>query len=340
MPAGEGDAPADEPADDSIAGLPEVKKRSWLSIAQLVLVPIALLGLAALADELDWDALARQVADARWGLIALAFVLAQARQLGQTTSAKGASTVPLPNGPTYVLQLAIQYVNVMIPGGAARVALNVRYFSKKGLAAGSALAVAALDGLTGLVLQIIAVLGFLLVDITVLDLDLDLGSGPDDANGMRWLVGIVVVAIVIAGVALPQRRRDAIAWVRQAVRDAAHVTRGLSSPRRIGLLVGGNVAADIVLTLTLALCLRAFDQTLPLWEIWLIVVTVAVLAWFIPVPGGFGITEALLIIGLTTAGLPEEPVFAAVILYRIATFYLPPAWGFFALRRLERDGHI
>jgi len=40
---------------------------------------------------------------------------------------------------------------------------------------------------------------------------------------------------------------------------------------------------------------------------------------------------------LVHVGLPEESVFAVALLYRIATFYLPPVWGFFALRWLERN---
>jgi glycosyltransferase 2 family protein len=38
--------------------------------------------------------------------------------------------------------------------------------------------------------------------------------------------------------------------------------------------------------------------------------------------------------------LSEEVAFASVITYRLATFYLPPVWGFFALRWLERNQHL
>ena len=38
--------------------------------------------------------------------------------------------------------------------------------------------------------------------------------------------------------------------------------------------------------------------------------------------------------------MPEEAALAAVLLYRISTFYLPPAWGFFAMRWLQRNGHL
>ena len=68
--------------------------------------------------------------------------------------------------------------------------------------------------------------------------------------------------------------------------------------------------------------------------------TVALLAGLLPIPGGIGVTEGGLIFGLTRAGMPEEAAFAAVILYRLATFYLPPVWGFFALRWLQRNQHV
>jgi len=29
-----------------------------------------------------------------------------------------------------------------------------------------------------------------------------------------------------------------------------------------------------------------------------------------------------------------------VLLYRLASFYLPPVWGYFAMRWLERRGHL
>jgi glycosyltransferase 2 family protein len=64
------------------------------------------------------------------------------------------------------------------------------------------------------------------------------------------------------------------------------------------------------------------------------------LAGLLPVPGGVGVVEGGLTLGLTGAGLPEEIAFAAALMYRVATFYLPPVWGFFALRWLERNQHL
>jgi uncharacterized membrane protein YbhN (UPF0104 family) len=38
--------------------------------------------------------------------------------------------------------------------------------------------------------------------------------------------------------------------------------------------------------------------------------------------------------------MPDGPAFAAVLCYRASTFYLPPTWGFFSLRWLERNQHL
>jgi len=67
---------------------------------------------------------------------------------------------------------------------------------------------------------------------------------------------------------------------------------------------------------------------------------VSLLASFVPVPGGVGVSEFGLTLGLTSAGMPEEAALAAVLLYRISSFYLPPIWGFFAMRWLQRNRYI
>jgi uncharacterized membrane protein YbhN (UPF0104 family) len=47
----------------------------------------------------------------------------------------------------------------------------------------------------------------------------------------------------------------------------------------------------------------------------------------VPVPAGAGVVEAGLIAGLTSVGVPEEAVVAAVFIQRIFTACLPPIWN-------------
>lgn len=59
-----------------------------------------------------------------------------------------------------------------------------------------------------------------------------------------------------------------------------------------------------------------------------------------PTPGGVRPVEATLIAGLTSAGMASPTAGAAVLMFRIATFWIPllPGWG--ALTLLQRSGAV
>ena len=56
-----------------------------------------------------------------------------------------------------------------------------------------------------------------------------------------------------------------------------------------------------------------------------------------PVPGGMGVVEAGMILGLTAVGIPEDIAVSAVFVQRLFTAYLPPIAGWFALISLRRQ---
>ena len=140
-------------------------------------------------------------------------------------------------------------------------------------------------------------------------------------------------------VAVPRLRRFVSTWARRLGGEALQAVRGLSV-RRLGLLFGGNLATEILFASALGIFVRALGFSIGLDELLLINISVALLSGLLPVPGGIGVAEGGLMFGLAQAGMPEESAFAAVILYRLASFYLPPIWGFFALRWLERNQHL
>jgi uncharacterized membrane protein YbhN (UPF0104 family) len=59
----------------------------------------------------------------------------------------------------------------------------------------------------------------------------------------------------------------------------------------------------------------------------LINTVVTLFAGLLPVPGGVGVSEAGLSLGLTRVGIPEEVAFAIALSYRFVVYYLPPLWG-------------
>ena len=59
-----------------------------------------------------------------------------------------------------------------------------------------------------------------------------------------------------------------------------------------------------------------------------------------PVPGGVGVVEAGLILGLTAAGISESDATAAVFVQRLFTAYLPPVWGWATLAWMRRREYV
>jgi uncharacterized membrane protein YbhN (UPF0104 family) len=180
-----------------------------------------------------------------------------------------------------------------------------------------------------------------LLVLTPLSLDIDLAGTVSGSTGRLLVVVLALVAIVIGAVlGVARWRRRILDWTRDLGTEALQAVRGLRSPRRVFLLLGGNLATEVLFATALAIFAHALGGDVGLDEALLINLSVALLAGLLPIPGGIGVAEGGLAYGLIGAGMSDEAAFATVLLYRLSTFYLPPLWGYVAFRRLERDGDL
>jgi uncharacterized membrane protein YbhN (UPF0104 family) len=279
-----------------------------------------------------------EIIDATWWLLLLGFVVAQLTRVSQASSTLGASPVTLPFGPVYGLQLAMSYIAIAVPSYAARVAVSVRFFQRQAVPAGAALAAGALDTMTTFFIEVLGILALVL--FTPASLDLDLSGATSAAKKLAILAGVIIVVAFAVMLVMRRLRQLLVDWAKRLGTEAIAVLRGLHSPRRLALLLGGNLASEVLFTLALGIFARAMGTTVPFADLLLIHLTVSLLAGLVPVPGGVGVAEAILTYGLVRSGMDEEAAFAAVICYRSSTFYLPPIWGYFALHWLERHKHL
>ena len=315
--------------------LVRLRRFTFGSVMRVALPALAVVMLLSALAGFDFDEFIESLQDAAWWLVAIGFVVAQLPRVAQAVSTLGAAPVPLPLGPVYALQLAISYVNLAIPTAAARIAVNVRFFQRQGIPAATAMATGALDGVSGFIVQA-TLLGSLLL-FSGLSLDVDVAGPASAAVRIAWMLAIVLAIAVIVILLVPRLRRFVLGGIRRVVQEAVGVLRGLRSPRRLAMLFGGNLVAELLFALALGVFVQAFGYSLQLHELLFINMAVSLLAGLLPIPGGVGVTEGGLIFGLTSFGVPAEAAFAAVMLYRISTFYTPPIWGFFSLRWLERN---
>jgi uncharacterized membrane protein YbhN (UPF0104 family) len=320
---------------------PELAKLRRVSVRALV--QVALLGFAAYtildaAAGVDWGDVAATVRDASWRWIAFGFVVAQLPRLTQALSTLGSVPTSMPFGPVYAMQLATGYMNVALPSNLARMAVNIRFFQRQGLSAPTAVASGVIDSFASTVVQAVLLGLLLLFSESSLDLDLPLPSG-----GIRTLLWILVAALAlsVAILAVVRRLRVAIAErVRRWWPEVRSSLAALRASHKLALLLIGSLATEVLFALALGLFARSFGAHVDLTQLLVINISVSLLASFIPVPGGIGVAEFGLTIGLTSAGMAPEAAIAAVLLYRIATYYLPPLWGFPAMLWLQRSRYL
>ena len=319
-----------EPA--KVVELRRVRPQDLLLVALVIFAAYSLIGQIAeigpgtLLDELSG-------ADLAWAAVAL--VLAQLTMIGGGISVRGSVPTPLPLLPCVVLQAAIRFINLTVPSAAGRIAMNVRFLQRMGASTPEAVAAGAVDDVSEKVVKavlVLATLPFVSVDIDTSRF----ASGGTDAR----LIGAIAVALAI-GVAVtfavPSLRAKALPRLRVALDSLAGVAR----VRRKRLeLFGGNLLSELLFALVLGAACRAYGVELSLVELVFVNTAAGVLSSLIPVPGGIGAAEASTAAGLIAVGVDESTAFAIALTKRLCTFYLPPLWGYPALRWLRRKGYV
>ena len=318
--------------------LVRLRRVTWWTFAQTALLILAAFAVLSFATSIDYEQLGSALEHASWGWIALGLVVAQVPRLTQALSTLGSLTADLRFGPVYVMQLATNYMNLALPSSAARLAVNIRFFQRQGVPPAAAVTAGGIDSATSTVIQ--AVLLVLLLVFSESQLHLELSAPSGGLLTVLWiLVGVLVVSV--AGVFLIGRvRRFLFDRVRTWWPQVRAAFATLRSSNKLFLLVFGSLATELLFAVTLGIFALGFGTRIGLTDLLVINISVALFSSLIPVPGGIGVTELGLTIGLTSAGMSEATALGAVLLYRIATFYLPPVWGVFALRWLQKAKHL
>jgi glycosyltransferase 2 family protein len=310
---------------------------AW-TLIQMGLLVLAASAIFSLLGDIDWDTLRSDLADASWGWIAFGFVVAQLPRLTQAVATLGSVAAKLRYGPVYVLQLATCYLNLALPSSLARMAIDIRFFQRQGLPGSFAVTSGLIDSLANNVVQ--GALIILLLLFTESSISLDLSSPSGGSSNLLWLlVGLVVLAVLIV-VLVPRIRRPLVERWREWWPQIRTSLGALRASNKLAMLFGGNIATELLFALALALFVRGLGYHVPYTEILLINESVSLLSTFIPVPGGIGVVEFGLTVGLTSAGMTPESALASVFCYRVSTFYLPPIWGFFAMRWLQQNRYL
>jgi len=317
------------------AEVPLVENLERLKMRTVLTVAMAALALWAIVPELVGSSnLWSDLGSANWGWASAALVLSVLTYLGAAVALNGSVTERLPVGPNVAVQFATSFASIAAPGGG--LALTGRFLQRRGVDSARAVAAVGVDTVAGAVVHVGLVGVFIAWAGTS-------GLKTFQLPALDVIVAIVGAVAVLAIALLAVRRTRTLlsAHVVPPIRRAAAgIAETARQPANLAELFGGSALITIGNILALEASVAAFGAGPSFTSVALVYLVGAVVFSVAPTPGGIGAVEATLTAGLTSAGMPSGTALGAVLLFRIATFWLPLVPGWFAFASLQRTGDL
>jgi len=266
----------------------------------------------------------------QWDWLLVASAGAFSTYLAAALALTGAAEHPLALGRTALVQLAGSAMNRVTPKGLGGLSLLERYLERSGLdrptavsALGTAMAATSAVHVPLLLLST-ALLGIRGVAAVRLP--------------QHWPTLVAIAgSLALLGIALALRSQGARRLLRPvtaALRSLAALAR---SPARMARLLAGATGQILVNIIALMVCVRAFGAHASFLKVMTVYLGGTAVSAASPTPGGLGAIEAALVAGLSAVGVPAGPAVAAVLAYRLLSFWLPILPGVAALRYLRKE---
>lgn len=221
---------------------------------------------------------------------------------------------PLHYSRTLRLQLASMFVNRLLPAGIGNLGVNYLYLRKSRHSAAQATSVVVANNSVGFVGHLL-LLGILLA---ALPLRLPVAHLHIDKKSLlSAAVATLILTAILALIPKSRRRlrRTSILAVQQLANYRQRPTRLLMA-----------LLCSLLLTLSNVLCLwfsvLAVHISIGLLPILLVFTLGIALGTATPTPGGLGGLEAAMVGGLISYHVPSSAALAAVLLYRLVSYWL------------------
>ena len=317
----------------SAPDIPQLQRVTWKGLAITAALGVAIWTLLPqLTSGIDWSAALH--ADKRW--MAAALVASALTYVGAAISVAGSVTESPPLVPTFFAQLASSFTNRVTPAKVGGLALNLRFLTKQGIDSAVAATGLAVSTAAGTVFHVVITV---IVVVWAGNVGLPGLSAPPAWVGLV-VVGLIAVSAVVVLVVPVGRRwwsNTAVPAMKRSLRSFLEVIR---SPRNLIMLSSGSILVTAANLAAFCVSVRAFGVDTPVATLGVVYLAGSALASAAPTPGGLGATEAALVAGMAVVGVPENESIPSVLLFRLATFWIPILPGWIALTVLQRRGDL
>lgn len=222
---------------------------------------------------------------------------------------------------TVIVEVSTAFVNRLLPSGIGGLGLHGVYLYKRKHSAAEATVVVTVNNLIGMLAHLL-----LLTIVCVFEPSVVSELLERHNIHLPWIAvlsGVILVSVLLLIPAIQSRLLSFGANLLRSVRELSYIS----------LLRALGIALLLTLTYTLVLMCsaRSIDIKLGLPQIFIVFSVGMLASTATPTPGGLVGAEAGLFAGFVAYGVPATNAAAAVLLFRLATYWLPLIPGVIAL---------
>jgi uncharacterized membrane protein YbhN (UPF0104 family)/tRNA A-37 threonylcarbamoyl transferase component Bud32 len=308
--------------------IPEIRleRFRWRTVLSAVTITLAAF---VLVGQLTKVNLAGALQRADWAWFSLALVGSTLSYLGSSLNLLAFVPKRLPVLKVALVELSGAFFGLVTPASVGRIAVNGRFLHRQGVEPTTTAAAVGLSQLVNVITTVVLIVVTTLLTGTGTG-NLKIVPGP---RLLGVLGGLVVLgALLITVVPFTRNLFFNRLWPR--VREAwPQLLEVLSQPMRLLQGIGGNLLTTGSYVLALIASLEAVGAHPPIIATAAVFMAGNAVGAAAPTPGGIGAVEAVMAAGLAVVGIAAHEAVPAVLLFRLATFWIPAllAWPLFVM---------
>ncbi len=307
-----------------LARIERVQPRAIVSVTALLVAAYLIIG------QLGSVNLTSVLTKTNWQWIPVVLLASVATYPAAALSLIGYVREKLSFTRTVLVQLAASFVGFVTPPSVGGLALNIRFLIKARLSATAAVTSVGMSQVFGAALYVVIVIACAAATGT--------SSAADSLPSLSLAVAAVGCAVAIALVVLtiPPLRHAVVRRALPLIHEALpRMLNLITSPIKLAEAVSGTLLLNTAYVAALWAAVRAFNGTIPLATIAVVYLAGNAVGFLAPTPGGLGAVEVALATGLAAAHMPSVAAVSAVLVFRLATFWIPVPLGWGAMKWLE-----
>jgi uncharacterized protein (TIRG00374 family) len=313
---------------EQLARLERVRPRTVLSV-----VAMAAAFYFLLPQLTDVQRSAGAAAQADWWWLIPAAVASAASYLFAAVAMVGSVPQPIPFLATLRMQVASSFASRIAPANTGALAVGIRFLQRVGVDPAVATTSVGLNMLAGLAMHLVLLAAFVAWTGTS---GVGRFSMPDTSTILIVIAVVLAASGLVIGLVPMVRRRVVPPLLAQLRKAGSSLADVITDPWRVLALLGGSMGVTLSYIVALAATVQAFGGGLALPQIGTAYLVAAALGSVAPTPGGLGAFEAALLAALTGYGMPNGRAVAAVLTFRLLTFWLPVLPGWVTFQQMTR----